>query len=89
MNPTELTDLVRAGVVIRATPNDKELANTAGDSRGADSLLQGSHLGPAVGEGVVAFHTAQPVLPVISSHHVHLHSVGKTTITSCSQQVLH
>lgn len=88
-NPTELTDLVRTGVVIRATPDDKEFAHTAGDSRGAHGFLQGSHLGPAVGEGVVALHAAQAVLPIVPSHHVHLHTGGKTAISSCSQHLLH
>lgn len=73
-NPREQTDLVRTGVVIRATPDDKEFAHTAGDGGGAHGLLQRSYLGPAVGEGVVALHAAQPVLPVVASHHVHLHT---------------
>lgn len=67
-----LSHLVWAGVVVRASANDKELPGAAGHSRGADGLLHGGHLCPPVGEGVVTLHAAQPALPVVAANSVDL-----------------
>ena len=66
------TDLVRTVEVVGPSPDDEELARTAGGGWGADCLLHGGHLSPAVGEGVVALHTTQATLPVIASYSIHL-----------------
>jgi len=71
--------LVRAGVVVRTSPDDEELPGAAGHGRGADRLLHGRHLRPAVGEGVVALHAGQPALTVVAAHRVHL-SAGEHVV---------
>ena len=65
-------NLVRAGVVVRTSPDDEELPRTAGHCRGADRLLHGGHLRPAVGEGVVALGASQAGLAIVATHCVNL-----------------
>lgn len=69
---TSVAHLVWAGVVVGASSDHEELAGAAGHGRGADGLLHGSHLCPAVGEGVVALDAAQAALAVVAAHGVDL-----------------
>lgn len=75
---TSVSHLVWTGFVVWPSSYDKELAGATGHRRRADGLFHGSHLCPAVGEGIITLHTAQAALTIVATHSVHLRTDTQT-----------
>lgn len=68
----QISNLIRACVIIWTSTNHEQFAHTAGNCWGTDSFFKWSYLCPSIGKRVITLHATQSILPIISSNHIHL-----------------